>query len=146
MTVFWDVVPCSLVEVYRRLRGPAASIIRAMALMMKAVSTAWRHIPEDKSSSYSPPTEPEMSSINLYPRLYQEIYDIFYFCFTCMISFFPTFVFAFKFLRQISPSSQVARAYENFSRPTRKPNFIYRMFRKSEMGINRLLLCPFVLI
>jgi hypothetical protein len=33
MTVFWDVAPCSLVEVYRRLRG-------AIALMMEAESTS----------------------------------------------------------------------------------------------------------
>jgi hypothetical protein len=32
MAVFWVVAPCSLVEVYRRFRSFAASIIRAIAL------------------------------------------------------------------------------------------------------------------
>jgi hypothetical protein len=31
MTVFWDVAPCNLVEVYQRLEVIAASIIRAMS-------------------------------------------------------------------------------------------------------------------
>jgi hypothetical protein len=31
MAVFWIVAPCSLVEVYQRFRGLAASIIRAMS-------------------------------------------------------------------------------------------------------------------
>jgi hypothetical protein len=31
MAVFWDVTPCSLVEVYRRFRGLIASIISAMS-------------------------------------------------------------------------------------------------------------------
>jgi hypothetical protein len=30
ITVFWDVVPCSLVEVYSRSEAVAASIVRAM--------------------------------------------------------------------------------------------------------------------
>jgi hypothetical protein len=29
VTVFWDIAPCGLVEVYRRFRGGTASIIRA---------------------------------------------------------------------------------------------------------------------
>jgi hypothetical protein len=33
MTVFWDVAPCDLVEVYRRFRG-------AIALIMEAESTS----------------------------------------------------------------------------------------------------------
>jgi hypothetical protein len=37
MIVFWDVVSCSLVEVPKVL---AASIIRAIALLMEAVSTS----------------------------------------------------------------------------------------------------------
>jgi hypothetical protein len=52
MTVFWDIVPYSLVEVYRRWEVLAASIIRAtravshvilellIAVMMEAVSTS----------------------------------------------------------------------------------------------------------
>jgi hypothetical protein len=53
MPVFWVLVPCSLVEVYQRFRGPcflhhqgdvlevlAASIIRAIALMMEAARTS----------------------------------------------------------------------------------------------------------
>jgi hypothetical protein len=32
MTAFWDIAPCSLVEVHRRLRGAYCSIIRAMNL------------------------------------------------------------------------------------------------------------------
>jgi hypothetical protein len=43
-TVFWDVVLCSLVEVYRRSEVLAASIIRAMS---KFYQTTWRNIPED---------------------------------------------------------------------------------------------------
>jgi hypothetical protein len=54
--VFWDVAPCSHIEVYRRFGG--ASIIRAMtALLTEAVRTSetsvnfnvttWRYIPED---------------------------------------------------------------------------------------------------
>jgi hypothetical protein len=40
-TVFWDVAPYSVVEVYRRLRGVAsASIFRAIALMMEAAGTS----------------------------------------------------------------------------------------------------------
>jgi hypothetical protein len=39
MTVFGDVAPCSLVEVYRRFRGDAASII-IIALIMEAASTS----------------------------------------------------------------------------------------------------------
>jgi hypothetical protein len=49
MTIFWDVAPCSRVEIYRRLRG-------AIFLMMEAVSisetsenfcqTARRNTPE----------------------------------------------------------------------------------------------------
>jgi hypothetical protein len=52
MDVFWDVAPCSLVEVYRRLRG--------IALMMEAQSTSEtsvtfyqstrRNVPEDITS------------------------------------------------------------------------------------------------
>jgi hypothetical protein len=37
MTVFWDVAPCSLIEVYRRLRG--AYCVHHQ--------TTWRVIPED---------------------------------------------------------------------------------------------------
>jgi hypothetical protein len=53
-TVFWDVVQCSLVEVYRRFRSVSSFII---SLMMKAASTSetsvnfnqttWRDILED---------------------------------------------------------------------------------------------------
>jgi hypothetical protein len=53
----------------------AAAIIRVIALMMKAVSTSSetsvnfyqasrRNIPEDKSSSYTLPEEPEISPID----------------------------------------------------------------------------------
>jgi hypothetical protein len=58
MTVFWDIAPRSLVEIYRRSSG--ASIIRAM-IAMEAVSTSEtfvslyqttrRNIPEDSQSS-----------------------------------------------------------------------------------------------
>jgi hypothetical protein len=60
MTVFWDIVPCSLVETDRRFGVLTASIISVMSLivlMMAAVSTseksvnfyktARRSIPED---------------------------------------------------------------------------------------------------
>jgi hypothetical protein len=57
MTVFWDAAPCSLAEIYRFLEGLTASTIRAMNLMMEAVSTSEtsvnfcettrRNIPED---------------------------------------------------------------------------------------------------
>jgi hypothetical protein len=40
MTVFWDVAPCSLVEIDRRFRGVTASITKAIALMMEAASTS----------------------------------------------------------------------------------------------------------
>jgi hypothetical protein len=36
MAVFWDVAPCSLVEVYQRFRGPCLGI----ALMMEAARTS----------------------------------------------------------------------------------------------------------
>jgi hypothetical protein len=39
-TVFWVVVPCSLVEVYQRYRGAADSIIRVITLMMLAARTS----------------------------------------------------------------------------------------------------------
>jgi hypothetical protein len=58
-TVFWDVAPCSLVEIYRLLEVLAASIFRAIALMMEAVSIfetsvnfyqiTRRNIPEDSN-------------------------------------------------------------------------------------------------
>jgi hypothetical protein len=38
MTVFWDVVPCSLVEIDRRFRG--ASACNIIALMINAMSTS----------------------------------------------------------------------------------------------------------
>jgi hypothetical protein len=54
MAVFWDVAPCSLVEIYQRFRGHRS---RAIALMMEAASTSEtlvnfyqttrRHIQED---------------------------------------------------------------------------------------------------
>jgi hypothetical protein len=57
MTVFWDVASCCLVEIYRRFRGVAASIIGVIALIMEAASTSEtsvnfyqttrRYIPED---------------------------------------------------------------------------------------------------
>jgi hypothetical protein len=57
MAVFWDVAPCSLVEIDRRFR--------AITLMIKAASTsetsanfyetARHNTPEDSSSSYSSP-------------------------------------------------------------------------------------------
>jgi hypothetical protein len=46
LRIFWDVLPCSLLNVDRRFRGSAASIIRAMnaasiiTLMMKAARTS----------------------------------------------------------------------------------------------------------
>jgi hypothetical protein len=39
MAVFWNVAPCSLVEVYQRIRGPCC-LHRLIALMMQAASTA----------------------------------------------------------------------------------------------------------
>jgi hypothetical protein len=55
MTVFWDVLPCSLVEVHRRFRGVCC--LHQGTLMMEAASTSetsesfyqttWRNIPED---------------------------------------------------------------------------------------------------
>jgi hypothetical protein len=51
MTVFWVVAPCSLVEVYRRFKGACCPIIKAITLIMEAVSTsetsARRNNPED---------------------------------------------------------------------------------------------------
>jgi hypothetical protein len=65
MTVFWNVAPCRLVEVYRLFRG--AYYLHHQSDEMEAVSTSEasvnfyqttrRNIPE-KSSSYSPPWEP----------------------------------------------------------------------------------------
>jgi hypothetical protein len=56
ITVFWDVAPCSLVEVYRYFRG-ACCLHHQGALIMEAAikseksvnfyQTAWRNIPED---------------------------------------------------------------------------------------------------
>jgi hypothetical protein len=40
MTVFWDVAPCSLVEIDRCFEVLTASIIWLIALMMEAVSTS----------------------------------------------------------------------------------------------------------
>jgi hypothetical protein len=40
MAVSWVVAPCSLVEVYQRFRGLAASIIRAMIALMMDQKTA----------------------------------------------------------------------------------------------------------
>jgi hypothetical protein len=41
MTVFWDVAPCSLVEVFRRAELLITSIIRTIiTLMMEEVSTS----------------------------------------------------------------------------------------------------------
>jgi hypothetical protein len=42
MAVFWDVVACSLVEVYRRFRG-------ACYLSLQGVQTTRRNIPEDSN-------------------------------------------------------------------------------------------------
>jgi hypothetical protein len=60
MAVFWVVAPCSLVAVYQR---PAASSIRAIALMMEAARTSetlvnfyqttWRYNPEDRHLHYT---------------------------------------------------------------------------------------------
>jgi hypothetical protein len=62
MTVFWDIVPCSLVEVSQRFRG-ACCLHHQITMMMVAVitsempvnfyQTTWHNIPE--ASSYSPP-------------------------------------------------------------------------------------------
>jgi hypothetical protein len=60
MTVFWDVTPCSLVQVYRRFRGICClhhQGVLLIALMMEAAGTSEtsvnfyqttrRNIPED---------------------------------------------------------------------------------------------------
>jgi hypothetical protein len=51
---FWDVAPCSRVEVDRRFRGASASIIRAVMEAVRTSETSvnfnmttWRYIPED---------------------------------------------------------------------------------------------------
>jgi hypothetical protein len=63
MTVFWDVAPCSLVEIYRRFRD-ACCLHHQVAMMMEAVSIsvtsvnfyqAARPNISEESSSYSPP-------------------------------------------------------------------------------------------
>jgi hypothetical protein len=56
ITVFWDVVPCNLVEVYRHFRG-SCCLHHHGILMMEAASTfetsvnfyqaTWCNIPED---------------------------------------------------------------------------------------------------
>jgi hypothetical protein len=61
ISVFWDVVPYSLVETDRRFRG-AHCLIRAMALIMEEISTSetsvnfyqttWRNILEDSNLQY----------------------------------------------------------------------------------------------
>jgi hypothetical protein len=76
MAVFWVVAPCSLVEVYRRFRLFAASIIRAIALdggskhiwnVGKLLPDYTEQQPRRQPSSYSPPWEPEISHINIFP-------------------------------------------------------------------------------
>jgi hypothetical protein len=57
MTVFWDVAPCSLVEIEQRFRGTYCLSLHAIVLVMEAVSTSEtsvsfyhttrRNIPED---------------------------------------------------------------------------------------------------
>jgi hypothetical protein len=47
MAVFWDVAPCSLVDVYRRFRGVAASI---RAPMMVKASTSEIKIEDTEDS------------------------------------------------------------------------------------------------
>jgi DNA gyrase inhibitor GyrI len=55
IAIFWDVAPCSLVEVYRRFRGACCLI----ALMIEAENTSetWVNFYQTtlQSSSYSPP-------------------------------------------------------------------------------------------
>jgi hypothetical protein len=48
MAVFWDVAPCSLVEVYRRFRG---------VLMMEAVSTSETSVNFNKTTRYNNPED-----------------------------------------------------------------------------------------
>jgi hypothetical protein len=50
MTIFWDVAPCSLVEVYRYLRGLIALIIKALSASETTANlyqTTRLNIPED---------------------------------------------------------------------------------------------------
>jgi hypothetical protein len=54
MTIFWDVAPCSLVEIYQLLERHTASIIREMVMAVSTsemsvnfYQTTRRNIPED---------------------------------------------------------------------------------------------------
>jgi hypothetical protein len=52
MTIFWDVVPCSLVEVYRHFRGACClhyqgDIVSTCETFVNFYQTTGRNIPED---------------------------------------------------------------------------------------------------
>jgi hypothetical protein len=51
MAVFWVVAPCSLVEVYRRFRGPLIALMmeaaRTSETLVKCYQTIRRYNPED---------------------------------------------------------------------------------------------------
>jgi hypothetical protein len=70
MVVFWVVAPCSLIEVYRRFRGSAVSIISDKHLWYfgKAVPVYTAQQPTRQPSSYSPPSETEISLFGPLPH------------------------------------------------------------------------------
>jgi hypothetical protein len=64
MAVFWDVAPCSLVEVCRRFRG--ASCLHQSS----GRSTRLQGATSQKTSSYSPPWGPEISWFYFNPNVH----------------------------------------------------------------------------
>jgi hypothetical protein len=63
MAVFWDDAPCSLLEIDRRLKAVYCSSLNTPETSVSFYRIARRNIPEDKSSLYSSPWEPEISPI-----------------------------------------------------------------------------------
>jgi hypothetical protein len=62
MALFWDVAPCSLVEVYR-FRGACSLHHQGDETSVNFCQTTRRKFPEGKSHSYSLPWDPEISPV-----------------------------------------------------------------------------------
>jgi hypothetical protein len=70
MTVFWDVAPCSLVEVYRRFRGS-----KHLWNVDKHLRDYTAQHPRRQSPWYSPPWEPESHlNWNTFSVSFSELY------------------------------------------------------------------------
>jgi hypothetical protein len=85
MAVFWIVAPCSLVEVYRRFRGPCC-LHHQVALMMEAASTSEMSVnfyqttrrcnPEDSHPQFITPSSVRVVSSFAMRNFYMQYMNI----------------------------------------------------------------------